>query len=103
TLGNPADQAAFRAQIATGEPARVENRFLMDALLRYPARFESLWQRALPDPVPIAAVSDMLPSKPERWLHRVRLADPAGHVSAGGALVPRELGGGAARAPRAPP
>jgi hypothetical protein len=102
TLGNPADQAVFRAQIATGEPARVENRFLMDALLRYPARLETLWQRALPDPVSFAAVSDTLPSKPERWLYRVRLADPAGHVSAGAAIVPRMLRVASTRTPGAP-
>ncbi len=102
TLGNPGDQAAFRAQMATGEPARVENRFLMDALLRYPAQFEALWQRALPDRVAFAAVSDTLPSKPERWLHRVRLADPAGHVSAGSAIVPRVLRVASMRTPGAP-
>jgi hypothetical protein len=102
TLGNPADQSAFRAQIATGEPARVENRFLMDTLLRYPAQFETLWQRALPDPVSFAAVSDTLPSKPERWLYRVRLADPAGHVSAGAAIVRRMLRVASTRTPGAP-
>lgn len=102
TLGNPADQSAFRAQIATGEPARVENRFLMDALLRYPAQFEVLWQRALPNPVAFAAVSDTLPSKPERWLYRVRLADPAGHISAGAAIVPRIMRVASIRTPGAP-
>ena len=103
TLGNPADQAAFRAQIAMGEPARVANRFLMDALLRYPARFETVWQRALPDPVPFAAVSDTLPSKPEQWLYRVRLADSAGHVSAGAAIVPRMLRVASTRTPEGLP
>lgn len=102
TLGDLADQAAFRAQIATGEPARVDNRFLMDALLRYRARFETLWQRALPDPVSFVAVSDTLSSEPERWLYRVRLADPAGHVSAGSAIVPRMLRVASTRTPGAP-
>lgn len=102
TLANPADHAAFRAQIATGEPARVENRFLLDALLRYPAQFETLWQRALPAPVAFAATVDTLPAKAERWLYRVRLADPAGHISAGAAIVPRVLRVASTRTPGPP-
>jgi hypothetical protein len=102
TLGNPADQEAMRTQIATGEPARIENRFLMDALLRYPAQFEALWQRALPSPVSFAAVTDTLPSKAERWLYRVRLSDQAGHVSAGAAIVPRMVRVASTRTPGPP-
>src|SRR5439155_8573457 len=89
TLANPGDHAALRAQIATGEAARIENRFLMDLLLRYPAKFESSWGRALPGPVPFAMVTDTLPAKAERWVHRIRLVDQAGHISQGTAILPR--------------
>jgi hypothetical protein len=102
TLANPADHAALRAQIATGEAARIENRFLMDLLLRYPVKFESAWSRALPLPVPFGAVTDTLPAKAERWLHRIRLVDEAGHISQGAAIVPRLVRVASTRAPGAP-
>ncbi len=102
TLGNPDDQMSLVAEIATGEAARIENRFLMDLLLRFPTRFEPLWQRALPAPLAFDAVTDTLPSKADRWLHRVRLVDPAGHVSTGAAIVPRVVRVASTRAPGAP-
>lgn len=89
TLANPGDQAALLAEIATGEPARVEGRFVADLVMRFPARFEPLWGPALTGPVPFAPVSTPLPSTAERYLYRIRISDPAGHVSATWALVPR--------------
>ena len=102
TLGNPSDQAALQAQIAAADPARIEGRFLMDLLLRFPSRFEGLWQLALPAPVAFGVVSDALPNKAERWLHRIRLVDPAGHVSLGGAIVPRVMRVASTRVPSPP-
>src|SRR5205085_268800 len=55
-LANPSDQAAFLAQIRTGEPARVERRFLMHALLSHLPGFEGSWSEALPQAVGFAAV-----------------------------------------------
>lgn len=88
-LGNPADQEAFLAQIRTGEGVRVEDRFVMDFLTRHLAALEVLWERALPGPVPFGQVTDRLPGKADRYLHRFRLVDQAGHVSAGGAILPQ--------------
>jgi hypothetical protein len=102
TLSNPTDQESLRAEIATGEPARIENRFLMDLLLRFPTRFESLWQKALPAPIGFGVVTDTLPNKAERWLHRIRLVDPAGHVSEGMAIVPRVVRVASTRVPSPP-
>jgi hypothetical protein len=102
TLPNPADQAALLAAIATGEPAQIENRFLMELVLLFPAQFEPLWQRAVPSPVAFGLVTDVLPSKAERWLHRVRLVDAAEHISEGAAIVPRLTRVASTRVPSAP-
>jgi hypothetical protein len=101
-LANPADQAAFLAQIRSRTPARVEGRFLMDLLLRFPAQLERLWQPALPAPVAFAAVADTLPNKAERYLHRIRLVDAAGHVSEGAAILPQFVRVPSLRSPAAP-
>ena len=104
TLANPADRAALMAEIASGEPVRVEGRFLVDLLSNNRAAFEPLWERLLPNPVAFAGVVDELPSKAERYLYHVRLADPAGHISAEWALLPRLVARGlAALAGRAEP
>jgi len=89
TLGNPGDRAALHAQIRTGTPARVEGRFLVDFLLRFATALEPLWHAVLPAPVPFGAVTDTLPRDAERHVHRIRLVDPAGHASAGTAVVPQ--------------
>jgi hypothetical protein len=101
-LANPADQAALRDEIGSGEPARIENRFLMDLFLRYQAQFEALWQRALPTPVAFAVVTDILPSKAERWMHRIRLVDAAGHISEGAGILPRLVRVASTRSPSLP-
>jgi len=102
SLSNPANQTALVDEIASGEAARIENRFLMDLLLRFPPQLEPLWQRALPAAVPLGFVTETLPSKADRWLHRIRLVDPAGHVSEGAAIVPRVLRVASTRAPNSP-
>jgi hypothetical protein len=102
TLANPGDQAAFLAQIRTGEGVRVEGRFLMDFLTRHLAALESLWQPALPDPVPFAPVIDALPGKAERYVHRIRLVDQARHVSAGAAILPQFVRVPSLASPEAP-
>ena len=45
TLANPTDQADLVEQIRGGTPGRVENRFLMDFVLRFGGRLEPLWLR----------------------------------------------------------
>ena len=102
TLANTADQAAFLAQIRTGTPGRVEGRFLMDFVLRFGAQLGPLWQAALPAPVAFGALTDALPNKAERYVHRIRLADAAGHISAGAAIVPQIVRVPSLRSP-APP
>lgn len=102
TLGNPGDQTAFLAQLRTGMAARVEGRFAMDFLLRFKAQLEELWKRTIAQPVPWAAIDAVLPSKPNRYVHRVRLVDPAGHSSAGAGIAPQIVRVASLRAPRAP-
>lgn len=89
TLANPTDHADFLAQIRTGTAGRVENKFLMDFVLRYLAPLEKLWQHSQPDPLLFGTVTDVLSSKPERYIHRIRLVDAAGHVSEGAAILPQ--------------
>ena len=101
-LSNSGDQTAFLAQIRTGTPARIEGRFLMDFVIRFPAQLEGLWRAALPAPVPFGALTDTLPFHAERYVHRIRLADAAGHVSAGAALVPRIVRVPSLRSPSPP-
>lgn len=102
TLPNPTDQGDLLAQIRSSTPARVEGRFLMDFLLRFAAQLEPLWVAALPDPVDFGALTDTLPPKAERYVHRIRLADAAGHLSTGAAIAPQIVRVPSLRSP-APP
>jgi hypothetical protein len=101
-LGNPSDQAALLAQIRSSEPARVEGRFVVDFLVRHLAALEPLWQSALATPFTLATVVDTLPDKAERYVHRVRLVDAAGHISSGAAIVPQLVRVVSMRAPATP-
>jgi hypothetical protein len=89
TLANPTDHAAFLQQIRTGDARQVEGRFAMDLLLRQLNALETLWIAALPLPVSFGPAVDTLPEKAERYVHRIRLVDQAGHISAGGAILPQ--------------
>jgi hypothetical protein len=105
TLANSADHAALLEQIRSGTAGRVEGRFLMDALLNHGhlAKLEPLWgPSALARPVPFGALVDTLPGKAERYIHRIRLADQAGHISAGAAILPQITRVPSLRAPAAP-
>jgi hypothetical protein len=102
TLANPTDQADLLEQIRGGEPASVENRFLMDFVLRFAGPLEPLWLQALPAPVDFGPLTDTLPPKAGRWVHRIRIADPAGHLSAGAALAPRVVRVPSLRSPSPP-
>lgn len=89
-LANPGDRAALLTQIRSGEPARVENRFLTDIAIQFSqTALANLWQLALPPAVSFGVSSDQVPNKAERYLYRVKSVDAAGHVSEGAALVPR--------------
>ena len=90
TLANPTDHTDLLAQIRTGTPARVEGRFLMDFLVRFLSHLDPLWEVVAPSPVPFGALTDTLPAKAERYVHRIRLVDAAGHVSAG-AAIPEQI------------
>jgi hypothetical protein len=102
TLANPTDQADLVEQIRSGTPGRVENRFLMDFVLRFTGRLEPLWLQALPAPVAFGALSDTLAPKAARFVHRIRIADQAGHLSAGAAIAPRVVRIPSLRSPSPP-
>ena len=102
TLTNAADHAALLAQIRSGVAASVERRFLMDALLRRLADFETSWTRAADGHVAVAPLELALPSQAERYAVRVRIVDAVGNISAGGAVLPLVLRVPSLRAP-APP
>ncbi len=90
TLANPTDHTDLLAQIRTGTPARVEGRFLMDFLVRFLSHLDPLWDVVAPSPVAFGPLTDTLPAKAERYVHRIRLVDAAGHVSAG-AAIPEQI------------
>ena len=89
TLANPADTATLRAELATGQPAQVEGRFVADLITRFGLQFEPLWAPAVVGPAPFTPVSVTLPSVADRYLYRIRISDQAGHVSVAGAILPR--------------
>ena len=102
TLANPTDQADLIEQIRSGTPARVENRFLLDFVLRFGAQLEPVWLEALPAPVAFGPLTDTLPPKAGRFVHRIRIADQAGHLSAGAAIAPRVVRVPSLRSPSPP-
>jgi hypothetical protein len=102
SLANPGDQASLLAEIRSGTPARVEGRFLMDFVLRFGPDLEPWWEEVPPGPAPMGPLSDTLPAKADRHLHRVRLVDPAGHVSSGAAIPAQIVRVPSSREPRAP-
>jgi hypothetical protein len=87
--GTDSDQMELLQAIATGEPARIANKFLMDILWRF--RDDDLsrrWHAVPGTPAYPGSLPDTVPNKPERYIYRVRLLDAADHVSLGAALVP---------------
>ena len=56
----------------------------------------------LPGPVELDALTDTLPRKAERYVHRFRLVDAAGHVSTGAAIAPQIVRVPSLRLPGAP-
>lgn len=102
TLANPTDQADLIEQIRSGTPARVENRFLLDFVLRFGGQLEPLWLQALPAPAAFGKLTDTLPPKAGRFVHRIRVADQAGHLSAGAAIAPRVVRVPSLRSPSPP-
>ncbi len=102
TLANPDDQAALLAQIRSATPARVEGRFLVDAVLRFADQLDPLWISTSAEPLAPGATIDRLPAKAERYVHRVRLVDAAGHVSARAALLPQIVRVASLRSPSPP-
>jgi hypothetical protein len=101
-VANPGDRAALLAQVRSGEPARVENRFLMDLAIKFNPGLAPLWRPALPAPTGFTVVRDRVSNKAERFLYRLRAVDAAGHVSEGVAFVPRIFRVPARRIPAVP-
>jgi hypothetical protein len=102
TLANPQDQADFLGQIRSGNPALIEGRFFLDLLQRFAAQLASLWQ-GLGAPVPpTGQFVHAAPVKPERYFHRVRVADAANRLSSAGAILPQVVRTPSVRAPGAP-
>lgn len=103
TLANPRDQSDFLAQLRSGEPARIEGRFLTDFLIRFRNALRTAWRPASQrEPIPLAPVVDTLPANAERYFYRLRLVDPAGHESSGDALLPLIVRVVSLRTPAAP-
>lgn len=101
-LANPDDQSAFLAQIRSSNPALVEGRFLLDLLHRFPAELAGLWQGLGAPIAPSGRFPDTLPAKPERYFHRIRIADAADRLSLSGAILPQVVRTPSLRAPGAP-
>lgn len=102
TLANPQDQADFLRQIRSGNPALIEGRFFLDLLQRFKTQLASLWQ-GLGAPVPpTGQFVRAAPVKPERYFHRVRVADVANRLSSAGAILPQVVRTPSVRAPGAP-
>ena len=102
TLANPQDQADFLRQIRSGNPALIEGRFFLDLLQRFKTQLASLWQ-GLGAPVPpTGQFVRTAPVKPERYFHRVRVADVANRLSSAGAILPQVVRTPSVRAPGAP-
>jgi hypothetical protein len=74
----------------------------MDFVLRFGGQVEPLWREALPAPVAFGALTDTLPPKAGRFVHRIRIADAAGHLSAGAAIAPRVVRVPSLRSPSPP-
>lgn len=102
TLANPQDQVDFLQQIRSGNPALIEGRFLLDLLQRFAARLTGLWQ-GLGAPVPpTGQYVRTAPVKPERYFHRIRVADTADRLSSAGAILPQVVRTPSVRAPSVP-
>jgi hypothetical protein len=102
-IGNAADRAALVAAIRTGEPARIENRFLMDLAIRFVGTtLENFWQPASPDAVAYGWIPIRVLNKAERYLYRLRWVDAAGRFSQNVAFVPRIFRVPSLRAPAIP-
>jgi hypothetical protein len=71
-------------------------------VLRFLPHLEKLWLHSQPDPLPFGTVTDVLSNKPERHIQRIRLVDPAGHISEGAAIVPQVVRVPSLSAPVAP-
>jgi hypothetical protein len=101
-LANPQDQADLLRQIRSANPALIEGRFFLDVLQRFPSELAGLWQ-GLGAPVPPGGhFVATAPTKPERFFHRIRIADAAGRLSAAGAILPQVVRTPSLRAPGAP-
>jgi hypothetical protein len=102
TLTGGTDQADFTAQLQSGQPMRVQSKFLLDLARRALGGIDTLFTASPLGVVPYGPVIDALPEKAERYVHRLRLVDNAGHISSEAALLPQVVRVPSLRAP-APP
>ena len=84
---NPGDEATVVAALQSPHPEWLASRYLL-FLLGHFDHPDELLQRTGGQLADAAALSDAVDPKPGRWFYRVRLADSAGAVSEGGAILP---------------
>ena len=84
--GNPTEQASVGAAMMAGDYEAIDDRFLVLLAQLHPWR-ERLFRAATNDPIPGTAFDETLPSASARYLYCVRVANPAGLLSAEGAVA----------------
>ncbi len=84
---NAGDEATVVAALQSNHPERLASRYLL-FLLGHFDHPDELLQRTGGQLADAASLTDALDPNPGRWFYRVRLADSAGAVSAGGAVLP---------------
>jgi hypothetical protein len=86
-FANPTDAASVRAVLESPHPELLPSRYLL-FLLGHSDRPEELFDRTGGTLQPANALADTLAPRPGRQFYRVRLADAAGAVGEGGAILP---------------
>jgi hypothetical protein len=79
---NPTDRAAVVAALQGNRTDGLDDRFAVFLAGSHPFR-DRLFTRVAESPIPLGPFDDVLPSEPGRFVYRFRLADAAGHLSAG--------------------
>ena len=86
SIPNPADRAEVTAALEDGRTAALDGRFLVFLAGSHPYR-DRLFEPVTQDPVPLGPFPETLSAKTGRYVYRVRKADRAGNLSAGGAMA----------------
>ena len=86
-FGNPDDETAVRAGLASDHPELLATRYFL-YLAGIFDRPDELFTRTDGQLRLAGALTDQLAPKPGRYFYRVRAADPSGALSTGGAILP---------------